>query len=47
VRLIEAKFGPVPPQLKQQVEALSPEALTRLQLGLLKAQSVDDLRLDL
>ena len=38
LRLMEAKFGPLSAEVKQQVEALSPEALARLQLDLLKAQ---------
>jgi hypothetical protein len=46
LRLMEAKFGPLTPRVKQQVEALSPEALAQLQLDLLKAQSLEDLRLD-
>ena len=46
LRLIEAKFGPLPPEVKQQIEALEPDALTRLQLDLLKAQSLAELRLD-
>ena len=45
LRLIEAKFGPLTPNLKQQVEALSPEALTQLQLDLLKAHTLEELRL--
>src|SRR5437764_12306598 len=43
--LMEAKFGPLSAQVKQQVEALSPEALARLQLDLLKAQALKELRL--
>jgi hypothetical protein len=46
LRLMEAKFGPLSPEVKQQVEALSPEALARLQIDLLKAQAVEELRLD-
>jgi hypothetical protein len=46
LRQMEAKFGPLSPQVKQQVEALSPEALAQLQLELLKAQSLEELRLD-
>src|SRR5262249_10480920 len=38
LRVMEAKFGPLSPKVKQQVEALSPEALAQLQLDLLKAQ---------
>jgi hypothetical protein len=46
LRLMEAKFGPLSAKLKQQVEALSPEALAQLQLDLLKAQALEELRLD-
>ena len=45
LRPMEAKFGPLSPKVKQQVEALSPEALTQLQLDLLKAQALGELRL--
>jgi hypothetical protein len=45
LRLMEAKFGPLSPKVKQQVEALSPEALTQLQLDLLNAQAIGELRL--
>ena len=43
---MEAKFGPLSAEVKQQVEALSPEALAQLQLDLLKAQALEELRLD-
>ena len=46
LRLLEAKFGPLSPEVKQRVEALSPEGLAQLQLALLKAQSLKELRLD-
>jgi hypothetical protein len=39
------QFGPLSPKVKQQVEALSPEALTQLQLDLLKAKAIGELRL--
>ena len=45
LRLMEAKFGPLSAEIKQQVEALSPEALARLQIDLLKAQALEELRL--
>ena len=45
LRQMEAKFGPLSPEVKQQVEALSPEALARLQLDLLKAQALEELSL--
>jgi hypothetical protein len=34
------------PKVKQQVEALSPEALTQPKLDLLKAQALEELRLE-
>ena len=46
LRLMEAKFGPLSAQVKQQVEALAPDALAQLQLDLLKAQTLAELRLD-
>ena len=46
LRLIEAKFGPLSLQVKQQVEALSGEALAQLQIDLLKAQTLEELGLD-
>ena len=45
LRQMEAKFGPLSAKVKQQVEALSPEALAQLQLDLLKAQALEELRL--
>ena len=45
LRQLEAKFGPVSPEVKQRVEALSPEALARLQLELLKAQTLEEIGL--
>jgi hypothetical protein len=46
LRQMEAKFGPLTSRVKQQVEALSPESLAQLQLELLKAQTLEELRLD-
>jgi hypothetical protein len=46
LRQMEAKFGPLTPEVRQQVEALSPEGLARLQLDLLKAQALEELHLD-
>ena len=46
LRQMEAKFGPLTAKVKQQVEALSSNALAQLQLDLLKAQSLEELRLD-
>jgi flagellar biosynthesis/type III secretory pathway protein FliH len=46
LRLMEAKFGPLTPEVKQRVEALSSEALAQLQLELLNAQALEDLHLD-
>ncbi len=44
--LLEARFGPLSPQVQQQVEALSQEALDQLLLDLLKAQTLADIHLD-
>jgi hypothetical protein len=46
LRQMEAKFGPLTPKVKQQFEALSPAALAQLQLDLLKAHALEELRLD-
>jgi hypothetical protein len=46
LRLMEAKFGPLTPKVRQKVEALLPEVLAQLQLDLLKVQSLEELRLD-
>ena len=46
LRLMEAKFGPLSAKVKQQVENLSSNALAQLQLDLLNAQSLEELRLD-
>jgi hypothetical protein len=46
LRLMEAKFGTLTAKVKQQVEALSSNALAQLQLDLLRAQSLEELRLD-
>ena len=43
---MEAKFGPLTAKVKQQVEDLSSNALAQLQLDLLNAQSLEELRLD-
>jgi hypothetical protein len=45
LRQMEAKFGPLPPEVKGQVEALSLDAVIQLQLDLLKAESLEELRL--
>jgi hypothetical protein len=45
LRQMEAKFGPLTSRVKQQLEALSPEALAQIQLDLLHAQSLEELRL--
>ncbi|MGO9471260.1 MAG: DUF4351 domain-containing protein [Isosphaeraceae bacterium] len=45
LRLLQAKFGALSAEVQQQVEALSPEALAQLQLDLLQAQSLEELRL--
>ncbi|MGO9465752.1 MAG: DUF4351 domain-containing protein [Isosphaeraceae bacterium] len=46
LRQMEAKFGPLSAKVKQQVEALSPEALAQLQLDLLNAQALEELHLE-
>ncbi len=46
LRLMEARFGPLSPTVRQHVEALSPDALARLQIDLLTAQALDELHLD-
>jgi hypothetical protein len=46
LRLMEAKFGPLTPEVKRQLEALSLEALAQLQLDLLKAQTLEELHLE-
>jgi hypothetical protein len=46
LRLLDAKFGPLSPIIRQQVEALSPERVSRLQLDLLKAHTLEELHLD-
>jgi flagellar biosynthesis/type III secretory pathway protein FliH len=43
LRQLEAKFGPLSPTVKQQLDALSREALAQLQLDLLKAQALEEL----
>jgi hypothetical protein len=47
LRCLEAKFGPLSAQVKQRVEALSPEEVRQLALDLLKAQSLKELRLEI
>ena len=46
LRLMEAKFGPLSTNVKQRIEALSANDLARLQIDLLKAQSLEELRLN-
>ena len=43
---MEAKFGPLTANVKQQVEALSSNALAQLQLDLLKVHALEELHLD-
>jgi hypothetical protein len=43
--LLERKFGPLAAEIKQKVEALSPEQLQRVLLDLIKAQSLQELGL--
>jgi hypothetical protein len=44
--LLEAKFAPLAPAIRQRVEALSPEELRQLTLDLVKAQSLKELHLE-
>jgi hypothetical protein len=44
--LLETKFAPLPDDVKQRVEALSPEELRRVQIGILKAESLKELGLE-
>ncbi|MBV9124542.1 MAG: DUF4351 domain-containing protein [Planctomycetes bacterium] len=44
--LLEAKFGPLSSEVRQRVEALSPERLRQLLLDLLKVQTLNDLHLE-
>jgi hypothetical protein len=46
LRTLEAKFGPLTPEVRQRVEALSPEDLQQLALDLIKAESLKELRLE-
>jgi hypothetical protein len=46
LRQLEAKFGPLSAEVKQRVEALSPEGLAQLQVDLLQAQSLKELHLE-
>jgi hypothetical protein len=43
---LEAKFGPLSPEIKQRVEALSPEQLRQLLLDFAKGQSLKELHLE-
>jgi Domain of unknown function (DUF4351) len=43
---LEAKFGPLPAEVRQRVEALSPQQLRQLLLDFVKAQSLSELHLD-
>jgi hypothetical protein len=45
LRILEAKFGPLPTEVKPRVEALSLEELAQLQVDLAKAESLKELRL--
>ena len=44
--LLEARFGPLSPGARQQLEGLGPEQLKALALELLKARSLEDLGLE-
>jgi hypothetical protein len=44
--LLEAKFGPLSAEVKQRVEALSPDQLRQLQLDFAKGKSLKELHLE-
>jgi hypothetical protein len=44
--MLEAKFGPLSPDAKQRLEALSPEQLAQLLLDFAKGQSLKELHLE-
>jgi Domain of unknown function (DUF4351) len=44
--LLAEKFGPLPPEVRKRVEALSPEQLKQLLLDLLEARSLKELHLE-
>jgi hypothetical protein len=46
MQLLEAKFGRLSADVKQRVEALSPEQLDQLVLDLIKSQSLKELDLE-
>jgi hypothetical protein len=46
LRQLEAKFGPLSPQVRQRVEAMSPEELRQLTLDFVTAKSLKELRLE-
>lgn len=46
LRQLEAKFGPLPPEVKQRVEALSSEQLGQVLLDLIKADSLKEVHLE-
>jgi hypothetical protein len=45
LRQLAVKFGPLSPEVKQRLEALSPDELAQLQVDLLTAASLKELRL--
>ena len=46
LRLLEAKFGPLAPAVKQRVEALAPEQLEQLSLDLVQGRSLQEMHLE-
>ncbi len=46
LRLMEARLGPLSPEVHQQIAALLPEALAQLQINLLTAQTFEEIHLD-
>lgn len=46
LRLLERKFGPLSPVIKERLEAFSPEQLQQIEQDLFKAQSLKELNLE-
>jgi len=45
LQLLEAKFGPLSPAIRQRVETIAPDELRQIMLEYHKAQSLKELRL--
>jgi hypothetical protein len=46
ILLLGTKFGPLAPGVRERVDALSPDELRQVQLAVLEAQSLKELRLE-